>query len=300
MSVVLVIMLFQLQHPLLHDKIHLFDVISFVWGAFCQQGTHLKISTTSGRFVVITTFLAALALFTSYSASIVALLQSPSNFVTTIDELIASPLKIGVHDAGYSRFYILHGNDTVINKVYEKKIKEFGEKAWIYDSFAGIERIRTGLYAFQIDSASAYKAISRIFTEYEKCSLSELQMIILPMTTIPVERHSGYRELFTQRYSFCYDCFFVADDTAILLLVSYFFYRIRWQREIGLINKEQRRWIPKNPECGTGGRGFLTVGLMEVDLAIKMLVIGTLFSAFLLFCKLLYNRMGTNSSNKSK
>lgn len=199
MGVVLIIMLFQLLHPSLHHRITLFDVTTFVWGAICQQGTHLIIPTTSGRFVVMTTFLAALALFTSYSATIVAILQSPSRFITTMDDLIASPLKVGVHDAGYSRFYVLHGNDSIINRVYEKKIKAFGEAAWIYDSFAGIEKLKTELFAFQVDSASAYKAISRTFTEYEKCSLSELQLIKLPMTTMPVERHSGYRELFTQR-----------------------------------------------------------------------------------------------------
>lgn len=199
MCLALIVMLFQLLHPQLHNEIDILDVAMLVWGAICQQGTHLKISTTSGRVVVITTFLASLALFTSYSASIVALLQSPSKFVTTIDELIASPLKVGVHDTGYSRSYILHGNDSVINEVYEKKIKLFNETAWVSDPFAGIERSRTELFAFQVDSPSAYKAIGKTFTEYEKCGLSELQMLNLPMTSIPVERHSGYRELFTQR-----------------------------------------------------------------------------------------------------
>lgn len=197
--VIFIIMLCQLSHPLLKRKLSVFDVATFVWGAICQQGTHLNIPTISGRLVVLTTFLAALALFTSYSASIVALLQSPSNFIKTVDDLIASPLKVGAHDAGYNRFYIMHGNDSIINKVYANKIKPFGEAAWIYNSFAGIERMRTQLFAYQIDSASAYKAISQTFTESEKCSLSELQIILLPMTTITVERNSAYKELIKQR-----------------------------------------------------------------------------------------------------
>lgn len=165
----------------------------------CQQGTHLRIPTTSGRFVVITTFLMTLALFTSYSASIVALLQSPSNFIKTLDDLVSSPLKIGIHDSGFARFYLTSGNFKHIVPLYLKKIKPFGEAAWIYDPYLGIERVRTELYAFQIDSPSAYKAVSRTYTEAEKCSLGELQMIELPTTTITVERNSGYKELMRQR-----------------------------------------------------------------------------------------------------
>lgn len=197
--VVLLIMMCQLLHPVLRSQLSFFDVTTFLWGAVCQQGTHLNIPTTSGRFVVITTFLATLALFTSYSASIVALLQSPSNFIKTIDDLIASPLKVGAHDSAYTRFYLMHNNDSVASRIFETKLRPFGEKAWIYDAFAGIERVRTDLFAYQVDSASAYKAISRTFTESEKCSLSELQLIVLPMTTITVERNSGYKELIKQR-----------------------------------------------------------------------------------------------------
>lgn len=187
------------MHPILKAiSISTFDVATFVWGAVCQQGTHLHIPTTSGRFVVLITFFATMALFTSYSATIVALLQSPSNYIKNIDDLIASPLIVGMHEAGYARF-IVGANYSGVQNVYEKKVLPQGEKGWIYDPFVGVERVRTELFAFQVDSPSAYKAIGNTFTESEKCSLSEIQMIILPTTTILVERNSGYKELITQR-----------------------------------------------------------------------------------------------------
>lgn len=150
------------------------------------------------NFYFFFTLIATLALFTSYSASIVALLQSPSNFITSIDDLIASPLKVGIHQSGYARF-TMRANFSGVREVYAKKVQPQGEAGWIYDPFVGVERVRTELFAFQVDSPSAYKAISRTFTEAEKCSLSELQMIILPRTTILVERNSGYKELIRQR-----------------------------------------------------------------------------------------------------
>lgn len=192
-------MLLQLFNPVLKAlSISTFDIATFIWGAVCQQGTHLYIPTTSGRIVVLTAFLTTLALFTSYSASIVALLQSPSNFIKSIDDLIKSPLKVGMHEAGYARF-IVRSNYSGVSEVYNKKVLPQGENGWIYDPFVGVERVRTEFFAFQVDSPSAYKAISKTFTESEKCSLSELQMIILPRTTILVERNSGYKELIRQR-----------------------------------------------------------------------------------------------------
>lgn len=188
------------MHPILNAmSISLLDIATFILGAICQQGTHLRIPTTSGRIVVVTAFLATLFFFTSYSASIVALLQSPSTFIKSLDDLIASPLSVGFHEAGYARF-IVRANYSGVSEVYEKKVQPLGKAGWIYDPFVGVERVRTELFAFQVDSPSAYKAISKTFTESEKCSLSELQMIVLPRTTILVERNSGYKELITQRY----------------------------------------------------------------------------------------------------
>lgn len=119
------------MHPIIRGSMSSFDIISFVIGAVCQQGTHLVVATTSGRFIMITTFLAMLAIFTSYSASIVALLQSPSNLITTIDDLLNSPIKLALQDAGYNRYSYLKDNDSLLNRIYEKKIQPMGNDGWV-------------------------------------------------------------------------------------------------------------------------------------------------------------------------
>lgn len=192
-------MITQLTHPIIRNGMNIWDMISFVWGAVCQQGTHLLIPTTSGRFIVITIFLATLAIFTSYSASIVALLQSPSHMIKTIDDLLESPLKLSLQEAGYNRYNYLAENIPILNKVYEKKIRPQGDKGWIYDPFVGVEKIRTELFAFQVESAAAYKAVARTYTESEKCSLSEIHILRLAVTTVTVERNSPYKELVKRR-----------------------------------------------------------------------------------------------------
>lgn len=192
-------MLFQKLHPQLRGKLSTFDVTTMIWGAVCQQGTHLVIPTISGRIVVLTTFLATLAIFTSYSATIVALLQSSSNSIKNINDLIASPLKLSVQEAGYTRYNFMRENVSILQKVYDKMVRPRGKAGWIYDEKIGIEKVRTELFAFLVESVSAYKEVARTYSESEKCSLTEIQLIRLPMNTLTVERNSGYKELFKQR-----------------------------------------------------------------------------------------------------
>lgn len=59
----------QTVHPLQRNRFTVFDVISFVFGALTQQGGTIEMPTISGRLVVLTMFLANLALFTSYSGA---------------------------------------------------------------------------------------------------------------------------------------------------------------------------------------------------------------------------------------
>lgn len=199
MIVAIFIMFTQMFHSVIRNQMTTFDVISFVWGAVCQQGTHLFIPTTSGRLIVITIFLASLAIFTSYSASIVALLQSPSHLIRNIDDLLASPLKLSLQEAGYNRYNYEKENISILQKVYNKKIRPQGAAGWVYDPFVGVEKIRTELFAFQVESASAYKAVAQTYTESEKCSLSEIHLLRLAVTSVTVERNSPYKELFKRR-----------------------------------------------------------------------------------------------------
>lgn len=132
--VITLIMFSQFMHPIIRGRMSSFDIISFVIGAVCQQGTHLAdsvIVTMSGRFIMLTTFLSTLAIFTSYSASIVALLQSPSHLITSIEDLLNSPIKMALQDAGYSRYSYLKDNDSLLNRIYEKKIRPLGNDGWV-------------------------------------------------------------------------------------------------------------------------------------------------------------------------
>lgn len=182
---------------ILHRETSLLDSISMVMGAICQQGHDGTPSSLSGRVVFWTTFIASVFIFTSYSACIVALLQSPSHAIKDINDLVSSPLYFGAQDQVYNHFYFKEATSKSIRNLYMKKILPQGNKTFLKDIDCGMRRVQKELYAFQVETQAAYKFIKEHFFEYEKCQLGDIELFKLPATTIPVQKDSQYREVFS-------------------------------------------------------------------------------------------------------
>lgn len=246
-TVTIGILFFQWVLPVIQKQMHIFESITFVLGAACQQGFYTSFHTISGRILIISTFIASIFLFTSYAANIVALLQSPSNAIKSTSDLINSPLKLVVQDTVYNHIYYNETTDAVKKELWNKKIKPNVLEAFDFVP-SGMAKMRTGLYAFQVEAHAAYQVISDTFTEREKCGLKELPAFILPRCTIPMKKNSRYREMIGQR--------------------------IRWQRETGIMNREFKRWIPQKTVCAGNVGGFVSVGLTEITPALHVLLLG--------------------------
>lgn len=76
-----------------------------MFGATCQQGSHWVPQCTAARIIMVVAFTILMFLYTSYSANIVALLQSPSTRIKTLKDLYESRLEIGVDDTVFNRYY---------------------------------------------------------------------------------------------------------------------------------------------------------------------------------------------------
>lgn len=70
-----------------------------------STGSDLSPRLWSLRLVMFCMLLSSLFLFTSYSAKIVAILQSPSDALQTIDDLTDSPMTLGVQETTYKKVY---------------------------------------------------------------------------------------------------------------------------------------------------------------------------------------------------
>lgn len=64
-------------------------------------------------------FISLMFLYTAYSANIVALLQSSSNSIQTLEDLLKSRLDIGVDDTVFNHFYF-PVNELVISMTWFK------------------------------------------------------------------------------------------------------------------------------------------------------------------------------------
>lgn len=91
------------------------DVIMFEISAVSQQGYDVEPKSVSGRIATIFTFVTLMFLYTSYSANIVALLQSTTDSIRTVEDLLTSRIKLGVEDIVYAHHYFTVRITTVIS-----------------------------------------------------------------------------------------------------------------------------------------------------------------------------------------
>ncbi|CAH1738068.1 unnamed protein product [Aphis gossypii] len=254
------------------ESLNVLDSVTIVHGAICQQGYTMNLNAGSIRVAIFVLFLTAVFLFTSYSASIVALLQSPSNSIKTINDLVESSMTFSAQVTPYSRVYFDETDDPLLRKLYDKKMKSH-EKDMYTEASTGIARIRTEFHGFLIEVVSAYKLISQLWREEEKCGISEIQLFKLPILALAVVKRSGYKDILKQK------------------LIQ--------QQEVGLKNRIIRRWIPAKPMCDSSNRAnqFVSVSIKEIYPMLQIYGFGLCISILILFFEITYHTYTCYSQN---
>lgn len=176
----------------------LLESTSVTIGAICQQGRDYLPTSVSGRFAVLVIFTISVFIYTSYSACIVALLQSPSNAIKTVTDLTESPIRLACQNILYNKLnFEAPGNPASIEELYVKKMKSKPETEKYIPINVGMRRVQTEQFAFQVELHAANKYISEHYFDYEKCQLGEIEVFRLPLTTTLVQKNSSLREVFT-------------------------------------------------------------------------------------------------------
>ncbi|XP_053674086.1 ionotropic receptor 75a-like [Anopheles nili] len=225
------------------------ESLVFIIGTMCQRGYELVPHFNGTRLLMFSLQLTSFFIITSYSASIVALLQSPSRVIASVGDLVSSPLKAGVMDTSYGRVYYQETQDPDVQALYRRKIKPHGDNSFI-EPAEGIARVKNEMYAFEVEVNAAYKEIKNTFEPDEVCKLHELEAIKLPPFGIPIVKGSKYRELIRQR--------------------------LLWQREVGIIKRFNIIWIHQKPQCENPNSGYSSVGLVEMRYLYFFLAVGFL------------------------
>ncbi|XP_055691097.1 ionotropic receptor 75a-like [Lutzomyia longipalpis] len=227
------------------------EAFMVVFGASCQQGSSQNPRGFSTRCITFLAFIVLFFLYTSYSANIVALLQSPSRKIKTLPDLLASRLKFGVDDTVFNRYYFTHQTEPIRKAIYEQKVIQRGSPAFMALE-QGIKLLRGGLFAFHMETGVGYKVVTETFFESEKCDLQEIQFYELIDPWYAIQKNSSFKEVFK---------------------VGLF----RMQ-ENGLQERENSLLYTKKPECHGSGGNFVTVGLIDIQPAMLLFAWGIIIS----------------------
>ncbi|CAK1547131.1 unnamed protein product [Leptosia nina] len=228
---------------------NILDIAILIFAATCQQGSHTELKGSLGRIVLLLLFVSLTFLYTSYSANIVALLQSSSSQIRTLDDLLHSRLTLGVHDTIFNRYYFSIETEPIRKAIYQTKIAPSGSEPRFMAMDEGITKMRKGLFAFHMETGVGYKFVSKYFGEGEKCGLKEIQYLQVIDPWLAVRKETPFLELFkigTKRL-----------------------------QEHGLQQRENRLLYEKRPKCLGRQENFVSVSMVDCYPALLILSYGT-------------------------
>ncbi|XP_041978116.1 ionotropic receptor 75a-like [Aricia agestis] len=240
------------------------DVALLTFGATCQQGSPVELKGSLGRMVLLLLFVSLTFLYTSFSANIVALLQSSSSEIKTLSDLLNSRIKFGVHDTVFNRYYFATESEPIRRAIYEKKVAPAGARPRFMDMEDGVKEMRKGLFAFHMETGVGYKFVGKYFEEGEKCGLKEIQYLRVIDPWLAVKKDTPFMEMFkigTKRL-----------------------------QEHGLQQRENHRLYAKRPKCSGRQANFVSVSMVDCYPALLVLSYGALISVFVVIIEVLVKK----------
>ncbi|KAK9879953.1 hypothetical protein WA026_008463 [Henosepilachna vigintioctopunctata] len=240
------------------------EVTLFQISAIFQQGYPTEPRSLAGRITMIFIFGAVIFLYTSYSASIVVLLQSTSNDINSLEDLLNTRIELGVEDIVYSYHYFGTAEDPTRKAIYEQKIATNNHKPNFMTIKEGIRRVQSEFFGFHVELSSGYKVIGDSFKETEKCGLREITYVDVKEPWLSIRKNSSYKEIMK--------------------------IGMRRIQEHGLQHREASRLYTKKPNCNVNNGNFVNVGLRETYLVFIIFGVGVVLSMMMIILEKLKHK----------
>ncbi|XP_064292313.1 ionotropic receptor 75a-like [Plodia interpunctella] len=250
------------DHTVLKPNIS--DISLLVTAAITQQGSSIELKGTLGRLVMFLLFLAFLLLYSAYSASIVALLQSRSNQIRTLADLLNSKLDLGVEDTPYNRYFFSIATEPVRKAIYQTKIAPRGTKPKFYSLEEGVKKLQKEPFAFHMLKGTGYGLVEKYFHEHEKCGFQEINYLDDTKTYLTCRKNTPYKEMFK---------------------VGMF--RIQ---EHGLSDRANNLIYTRKPPCTSAGGSFASVNMVDFYPVLLMFMYGIALAISFLLLEILVHR----------
>lgn len=235
------------------------DTFMIVLGAVAQQGYSYEPYRVPPRIVTLMLLIAALSLYASYTANIVALLQSSTDSIKTLADLLHSPLKFAAQDVVYTRYYSKTFQDPVRKAIADNLNRN---NSWITIQ-EGVRRVKDELFAFHGERGTVYEIMQQTYQEEEKCGIMELDLLNMLYPLLVIQLRSPYLE--------------IVKNAALLL------------RETGLKYRAENRLYTSKPKC-QGQTGFISIGFTECYFALVSMGYGTFLGLLVLMAELAWHK----------
>lgn len=134
-------------------------------------------------------------IYTSFTANIVALLQSTTKSIRTVSDLQNPAIEVAVHDTPFYRYYFPRQIESSRKLLYETKVAPPNGPEAYMNLTDGISRVRNGMFAFFVSTGLGFDEIERTFLENEKCGLVEIPYLGNVDTWTVIQKQSPYKEI---------------------------------------------------------------------------------------------------------
>lgn len=139
--------------------------------------------------------MALLFIYTSFTANIVALLQSTTNKFKTLADLQHPSIELGVHNTSFNHHYFRIATEPIRKSLYETKVAPPDKPDNFMNLTHGISLLRRGMFAFHMETGTGYTEVENTFFENEKCGLVEIYFIEVTDPWFVIQKHSPYKEI---------------------------------------------------------------------------------------------------------
>ncbi|XP_058055876.1 ionotropic receptor 75a-like [Anopheles bellator] len=233
-------------------------------GLVSQQGFLAESSLFSKKLIFMVSIAFCVLLMQFYSTFIMSYqLVRPPKTINTIDQLIASPLKVLVENMSYNMDFFKRTKDPAVTRLYQRSVVPYDDV--FYNVSTGIELVKKGGYSFQCETSYAYAWVIDTFTEQQICELHYITVFPHRAIHIPVVKGSPLRELFRVNLQRMKETAILAYDRA-----PYF--------------------IPK-PKCVQKNNETTAIKMSDVITAFLLLVCGILLSCFFLLLEIIFENL---------
>ncbi|KAF7285046.1 hypothetical protein GWI33_012351 [Rhynchophorus ferrugineus] len=238
------------------------DVILMQIAVICQMDMYYQPKNLSGKMAAFIILILSTFLFTAFSARIVLLLQSHTDDIKNMDDLVSAKYVIVLQDTPFNKFFVMvpsfRSNERLRKGFAEETLKKTPGNSYYLSTTEGLKLVRDTYTAFQGEHSSAHYVIGKTFSPAQTCALRTVEPFFKQdVTYLCCNRNTSY-----------YEHFLVGFKRLI---------------DAGIQSRERKRGFIPKPACRGGGSTYVRVGVVECYFAYLAFGIGICL-ALTFFC----------------